>query len=145
MQQYKPSFIRYLLILFLSYLGGVVIAYFIVLPFRLTWAEYLSRVAFFVIVLTFIALLQYWDGYYTIEVKEGKVSGPTGWWKRLYFPVAEIDWSKSVPVKGWRRWINNDYIVSAAGLKITVHYTYTMQQRESLWQALQQGQAEVGN
>lgn len=143
MQQYTPIRNRYWLSHFLSCLVGCILAYFIVLPFKLTLAEYIPRAAFFIIVFTFVAAISY--KHWSIEVKDGRLIGPGHQWKRLYFPVAEIDWSKSVPVKGWRRWINNDYIVSTAGLKITVHYTYTMQQRESLWQVLKQAQTDVGN
>lgn len=138
MQQYKPTFVRYLLIHFLSYLGAFVLLYFIVtvLPFQMSLAEYLVKMAFFVIVLTFVALFRY--EHYTIEVKDGRVTGPGYRWKRLDFPVTEIDWSKSVFITGWQRWLKDEQVVSTRGDKILVHVAFTKQQRENLLQGLRQ-------
>ena len=144
MQQYKPTFGRHLLIHFLRCLIAFALAYFIALLFELTFAEYLRKLAFFTAVYTLVALLEF--GHYTIYIKDGEVIGPGQQWKRAYFPVTKIDWAKSVPVIGWKRWFKNEYVVSTDGDKILVHLTFTKQQRESLWQELkEQARTALGN
>ena len=138
MQQYKPTFGRHLFIHVLRCLSAFALVYFLDLLFEMTFAEYVWGMTFYTVVYTFIALLEY--GHYTIYIKDGEVIGPGQRWKRAYFPVTKIDWFKSVPVIGWKRWFWNEYIVSTNGDKILVSITFTKGQRESLWQALRRFQ-----
>ena len=138
MQQHKPSFSRYVLIHFLGYLGAFIFLYFIggKVTFQMSLAEYLVKMAFFMIVLTFVAMFRYEQ--YTIEVKDSRVTGPGYLRKRLDFPVAEIDWSRSVFVMGWQSWVMSEHIISTRGDTILVHVAFTKQQRENLSQELRQ-------
>ena len=134
-RQYIPIPLRYVLIhLLLSVVGGSLGYFLISLMVEMTFDEYLFKLLGLVIGVNAIEIIQY--EYQTIRIHDGIVTGPGRWWKRKSFPVATIDWSKSVSVSGWKRWFRNEYIISSEGQKIMVHPTFTEQQREHLWQEL---------
>lgn len=143
MQQYKPTLKQYLLMYFLIYLIVFGIGYFLSLILRINFAEYLIKATSFMIGYLFVAFLNY--ERQTIQIKDGQITGPGRRWKQLSFPVAKIDWERSGSLAK-RKWgLGEEYIFSMTGDKILVHFAFTKEQRESLWQALQQAQTDVGN
>jgi hypothetical protein len=145
MRQYIPYPLRYLLLnLLSSIVGGGIIFFCISLVSTMTLDEYFTKLLGLVIGYNLAAIVHYERLW--IKIQDGQIMGPARWWrKRPSFSVTQIDWSKSVPVIGWKRWFKNEYIVSTDGDKIVISDTFTKQQRESLWQALQQAQTDVGN
>lgn len=136
MRQYIPHPLQHVLHnLLWSIVGGSIIYFCISLVSAMTLDEYFTKLLGLVIGYNFVAIVNYEHCW--IKIQDGQIIGPARWWrKRPSFSVTHIDWSKSIPVTGWKRWFKNEYIVSTDGDKIVISDTFTKQQRESLWQEL---------
>lgn len=145
MRQYVPPALRYVFVnLLLSIVWGGIIYFCISFVSAMTLDEYFTKLFGLVVGYNIAAIINY--EHLWIKIQDGQIVGPARWLRRrVAFSITQIDWSKSVPVTGWKRRFKGEYIVSTDGDKIVISDTFTKEQRESLWQVLQQAQTEVGN